>query len=968
MIAEEQVSPPQTRPILLSPWLVFLAALLLYLLTLNHWVTLQSASLVATVTGWQWHPAPLPWRQQFEPPLLVILTAPFRVLPLNLQPVVLNVFGAFCASLILALLAASVRLMPHDRTREQRLREPGAYALLSIKGAFVPPLFAVLMLGLSSVFWRQAVVISSQMIDLLFFALVVYCILRYRITQNERLLGLSAFIYGLGMANDGAFLGFLPVFVGAMLWIKGLQFFTLRFLGRTVACGIAGFLLCLLVPAMASLGPNHDNFWFVLHRQLGTETYFLRSIPKYVVAIAALPTLVPVLFAAIRWPSFEGEISAAGNAINRVMLHMLHIVFLVLPIVTFFNFKYSPNLLMRESPTEFLTFYYAAAMAIGYFSGYLLLVCGRRSLRHWEQPSAVIKALDGLLVGVVYAASLAAPVLLAVQAYPRIAAENSPALARFADSMLAGLPARALVLSDDPIRLYLLQAAASRRGRNAGDILIDTREFGYREYLESLVARYPELKPLMRAPKTLPRILPTRALVDFLYRVNSQYPIYYLQPSFGYYFEAFYEMPHGVVFEMNRFTNNAASPPLATAAQIKYNDEFWQNEFRTALTSLPRPIRDDIDAVAVRNMYSVSMDCWGVELQRASQLKPAGAMFDAAYKVDTNNFVASINGQYNGRLQHNNHKPIDVTDDFYQAVSLYGGFLQLLKYGGTPDEPNLDLEWGQAMAQNGQLRQAAAMFERRLQLLPGDLPAQLAMAKTYVDLHQPDRALALVSSLRGANQQVDPWQLIRIEALASVAKNNYGDAEKRLQSAVASNPGDAGRLDTLAQVYRGQGYDLMHAGKNKQAGMCFSNAVDCFDRELKALNVQGFSEAQNTERTDVLLRKAELQMMTRSFSGAVDTLSQVMDLDPSNRTALLNRAIAEAQMNQMQAAKEDYQKLRQLLPAHPYVVDYGLAEIAAAEKNKDDEIHYLHRYLTSAPDDTQEYQRIKARLQKLENH
>ena len=90
------------------PWMVGAAALVVYLATLNHWVTLSSLALVTRVNGWSWQP-PL------VQPLLVLLTYPFRWLPAAWVPLALNVFTAVCASLTLATLARSVALLPHDR-------------------------------------------------------------------------------------------------------------------------------------------------------------------------------------------------------------------------------------------------------------------------------------------------------------------------------------------------------------------------------------------------------------------------------------------------------------------------------------------------------------------------------------------------------------------------------------------------------------------------------------------------------------------------------------------------------------------------------------------------------------------------------------------------------------------------------------------------------------------------------------
>src|SRR5437588_3070567 len=91
------------------PWLVAAVAALLYLVTLNHWVSFSSLLPVGRVSGWLWQPS-------LTEPLYWIVTYPFRWLPASFIPVALNLFSAACAALSLALLSRSVVLLPHDRT------------------------------------------------------------------------------------------------------------------------------------------------------------------------------------------------------------------------------------------------------------------------------------------------------------------------------------------------------------------------------------------------------------------------------------------------------------------------------------------------------------------------------------------------------------------------------------------------------------------------------------------------------------------------------------------------------------------------------------------------------------------------------------------------------------------------------------------------------------------------------------
>src|SRR5690242_15716888 len=100
----------------LLPWVLGAVMLVVYLATLNHWVTLANIMPVAKVSGFLWQP-------DLYSPLMLLFTSPFRLLPVAAVPLALNLFSALCAALTLVLLARSVAILPQDRTEAQRLRE-----------------------------------------------------------------------------------------------------------------------------------------------------------------------------------------------------------------------------------------------------------------------------------------------------------------------------------------------------------------------------------------------------------------------------------------------------------------------------------------------------------------------------------------------------------------------------------------------------------------------------------------------------------------------------------------------------------------------------------------------------------------------------------------------------------------------------------------------------------------------------
>ncbi len=969
MTPEDKNNPSHRSIITLSPWLVIAGGLLLYGLTLNHWVSLRSLPLMAQMTGWDWHPYPLKWRPETMAPLFLVLTAPVRLLPAGWQPAALNVFTAACAALTLGLLARSVRLMPQDRTREQRLLEMGDNALLSIRAAFLPALFAVLMLATQLTFWQNAVAATGEMLNLLVFAVIIDCILEYRLTQNDKWLLASALVYGLGASSNWALLGFFPLYILAVLMVKGLfGFINPRFLARMFLLGLAGLALYLLMPILGSLHGGNESFTsgfaYLLGRELGMQSFGLRLVPHWMALVAAVPTVLPLIFACIKWPAFEGELSHIGHLLTRFMFGVMHAAFLVLALATFFEFKYSPSARMHEMPVSFLTFYYMGALSIGYFCGYLLLIFGRVRSQAWERRRQLTKVLNFSMLAVVWLIALGAPALLAWETYPHIRAGSSSTLRQFADQILAGLPSRkAVVLSDDATRLYLLQAASDRHGKSNEHILIDTESFPHRDYIYYLVSRYPELKSVMTTNLArLPRVLNKENLMNFMTLVTRNYPVYYLHPSFGYYFEALYLKPQGVVYELKPYTTNMTQPPLPTEAEIKANQSFWARMEKGPLQRLPELAKLDMDAEAVSVDYAVGLDYWGTELQKANHLKEAHDQFAAAVRLNTNNFIAAINLQYNERLQKGDHRPIeDSAETLFKAMYYYGTG-PVLRGNGPADEPGLDLQLGEILAQGRNLGQATILFQRRLQFLPGDAEAQLAMAKTYADLRQPAKALELIRKLR-ASSKVNPWELSRCEALAYLYSGDYATAEQILRKGVQADPKDANRVGTLAEFYRVRGLEALRSHMDGDAARAFTNALASMDLQLQLLTS---SSRESFNVPEILLKKADLQTMIGAYGAVVSTLSQVLQLQPKNYSALLNRGVAEIQIKQFQAARDDFKALGKLLPDQPYLVEFGLAQVAFAQQNKPEEIDHLKRCAGSAPKESNEYARATNRLAALE--
>lgn len=963
----------------LSPWLVAGVALILYIVTLSHWVTLASIPWVAKVTGWDWHPTFLPWRPTFIAPLYSAITYPFRLLPQSAQPIALNFLSAVLAALTLAQLVRSVRLLPHDRTREQRQREGGEFALLSGRFAWLPPVLAAIALGLQMTFWENATMATSEMLDLLIFAYLIRCLLEYRVCQNESWIIRFVFIYGLGMTNNWALIGFFPFFLIALIWIKGVSFFNLRFIGRCVLFGLIGMLPYLIMAWVGSSAYAGGTFGSQLHAHLVQQANAVLGFPRSPAIVLSIPTVLALIFAGIRWPSFHGEVSAAGIMFTNFMFRLVHIVFFGFAVVFFFDLKYSPRMLAQFS--SMLTFYYLAALSVGYFSGYLLLVFGQPPAKVREHTPGALRGLNLLIFALPWLALVALPVGLLFGIpykvregnWQKIQASHAPVVKDFATSTAKSLPLNtSVVLGDDISRLELAQAGWHMVHHSAGPAFVETGSLAVGDYVKYLATHFTQFNQIIRDPKTIPTYY--RALGEIQILEALPQPIYYLEPSFGDFFERFYAKPAGMVFQLVSLAPHTLLEPPLTDAEITANLNVWNQIVNGPLANAPRLAKNSqtpSDASIIAAQTSRAVNYLGAMLQRENHLKEANTAFTYALKMNPTNVIARINQQFNANLRAGNTKSVELGESelgqqFSDEAKRYS-WQGMLTVDGPVDEPDLLMDFGKLIAANGMLRQASERFLRVIALRPNSVEAQLAMAKTYVDMDMPDQGLTIVEQTRAHATAESADEITRVEALAYMAKQDYAHAEEMLKTAATKNDNATGnRLAMLAEYYRVRGYNNLRNKKAAEAKAQFNNALATLDQQMKWLAAPDRVRSSETDIADVLIRKSEIQMQLGAFDAAIASLDKSLDLQSDNPTALMNRAIAKLQAGKYEDAKSDYRQLEKMLPTPSYAVYYGLAEVATKTNDRADAIKNFKKYLKYAPPYSDEAKQVRDRLQKLE--
>ena len=266
------------------PWLIAAGAVVVYLITLNRWVSLSGLPLAVMLTD-------ASGSTPLSGPLTFLLTYPLRWLPVAAQLHALNGLSALLAAVTLGLLARTVALIPQDRTRDQRHRERSETGLLSLPTAWLPPLVAALTCGLQLAFWQHATAGTGEMINLALLAYLVLCLVEFRIDEREGRLTRLALVYGLATTNNPALIAMFPLFAFALIWIRGREFFRLRFVGRMVAFGLAGLSLYLILPLLSQLSETSAiSFWTILSFSAG---------------VAAAERSMPARGASLMMPSWE---------------------------------------------------------------------------------------------------------------------------------------------------------------------------------------------------------------------------------------------------------------------------------------------------------------------------------------------------------------------------------------------------------------------------------------------------------------------------------------------------------------------------------------------------------------------------------------------------------------------------------------------------------------------------------------
>ncbi|HUS34903.1 MAG TPA: tetratricopeptide repeat protein [Verrucomicrobiae bacterium] len=1002
------------------PWIAAGSLFLIYLFTINTWVSIRSLGVVSKITGWDWS---LP--TQF--PLFYTLTFPVRILPVQWQPLALNLFSALCAAGAIWMLVRTVTLLPHDRTDEQRVRMRHSDGLLGTKFGWAPAALAAAALGLGLTMWEHATAATNEALDLFVFAYLIRCLLEYRQSKNERWLFKLALVYGLGVTNNWALIGYFPLFLGAVIWMRGKAFLNVRFIVMMTALGLVGMLMYLVLPAVWAIkGGGEVTFWDSLKSMLVAQKAMLLNIPELRVRalILSLVSIVPVIIMAIKFPAGFGDWSGPGSTITSFMFRLVHFVFAVACVWVAFDYLLSPREIMVKMPAwlratvPFLTFYYLAALAAGYYVGYLLLVTSDPPKRHWRPSSAIGKLISPLVHGLAWLAVIAVPVILLVKNFKPAYSQNGKLLTQFTEAIANQLPEKpAILLSEDATELALLDAWMDRNRKPRLHILVNTRALPFPQYHRSLVKRYGDRWPAGGAKEDPNIRIDSVAIVSALNSMSTSNTIYYLHPSFAYFFELFYTEPHGFVSELKRYSTNMIYPPRLTAEQLKANANFWKEQEGLVgrVESLAR--RRLSDSSYVGKYLSRAVNTWGVDLQKANNFTEAAKYFELALNLNTNNLPAEHN------LDFNRQRAIAATNDAPRHKSekdFLGPFRswdQALTENGPFDVPEALFAQGHQFLQQYLVRQACDLFKRSSELAPTNANPKISLASALIHGKWLDEAHGVVKELQAATNLTTRGQkleLISMEAAVYFGRQETNRAEAALRDAMEKYPNERSFYDSLTELYTASGQwdkalDLMGrlvsmmptntamrmqradvalvAGNTNMALADLEQVLKVDPTHVDALLFRSFIAIQQkdytnaTKMVDAILERNDrnpqaltykgiIHMETREDQKAIDAFTKALKIEPNNVSAIRNRAIVNLRSGKLNESKDDYEMLLKAYPKS-YQFYWGLGEIALKKNDKDEALKNYELYLKYCPTNAigeaaDERKAVEAKVQELQ--
>ena len=940
----------QTRRI---PLTVALVAFVWYVCTMGAGVTVHSLPLAAKLAGWDASPL-------VGQPLVWLLTLPLKLLPAGWVPLAVKLLAAAMAAALLGLLARTIQMLPWDHSWESA----------SPRAAALPVLMAAVVCGLEFNFWQEATSSCRELLDLLLLAGAIWLLLEYQVRRNSTWLHAATVVWGAGMAENWVMLLTLPLFLAAVIWLLRVRFFRWKVILRLALLGFAGFSVYALLPMANGLAPHSPwklgEAWLASLRDTKTVGvllyyHFWRG-PRLLTMVVLFYFLLPISVLVVRLRD-EGTKNKSG--VDRFQIWIYRSLRFCLLLVCWwvtFDPTIGPRQIVQDQmyfSLPLLTLDYLNALAAGFLFGNLLLISQpvadrdglRRSRNKFRWKQFVVPV------------GIAGIVLIATGLFIRNARAiwrlNFHPLEDFGRLAVKSLPAgHGVVLCDFSERLCVFEAALASRHEAADWLAVDTKELPTVAYRARLERRQPagwltdknrhELTPLE-----------TLRLLEQAAQANR---MFYLHPSYGYFFEAFYLEPTGTIYEMKLRGKDPLDVPALPGALVAANEQFWTDAWDKDLAQLvpPAVTRSGVEEKlahyglvpvpafqdrVLAGWYSIALDGWGVALQKEGRLAAAGVRLEQALQLNTNNVSAQLSLASNSNLQAGVEMGLADVATVADRLGNPDRLNTIMNNDGPFDEPTVGYLLGNSFLEHGLLVQGAGQLERVRTLAPRSLAPELALAEIYNRLQMPGRGRPLINHLREemgkqpANTTLD-LNLALVDSYSWLLQTNPAQARSVLQSVVAEHPDDPQIANRVLGAYMAFG-DL-------------TNALRLADAQL----------ARMPDDITSLNNKAVILAQVGRPDEAVKVLDRLLTLT-NQVSARINRALANIANEDFAPAESDLQEAEKEGDGS-VVVNFGFALVAQHNHDTNQAIHYLELCLTNSPVGSPLWQQASVHLRMLE--
>jgi tetratricopeptide (TPR) repeat protein len=840
------------------------------------------------------------------------------------------------------------------------------------------------------------------MVDLLIFAYVIRCLLEFRNDERESWLLRSAFIYSAGMANNWAMIGYFPLYLLAVLFVKRFGFKRIskppaprkprqppqwlrkllakigvrqntvpkpvyapfrpvvvdtNFFLRMALWGLAGLSFYLLLPIVQSLSSHSTvDFWPALKANLSFQKNHLSALRSPSFRLLAIASLLPILVLVIGWktqPANSGYETRRAIFLNRLASYPLHAVVLLLTLWLSFDPTFSPRHLSVGIPM--LSYYYLSAIVVGYCAGYLLQVATEGA------PKFIARIVPTAFC--ILAAAM--PLLLVARNLRQIRLTNGPSLHQFARELYADLPdGKSVVLGTDFAQLSLLRAELAAHHDAKDALVVELPSLSSAQYHIFMARQFGRRWPVIIPTNAVDLVGPIK-LLKLVTAFAEHEPVVYFDPNFGPLFDRPADSVTGFIHHFVSKSDPREVAPVAPRPEFEMLwEQRWTNHLqyfaarvRTQLRQTPRQPRSllgllrlqtELNATAsfLGATYSKSLNNWGVLSQRHDHLTEAGEWFRRSLDLNPQNVCAHINLDFNEHYQRGEKlrlNPSVVQKEHAEVFRRQNDWREVLSDFGTVDEPTYLFRTGRAFLANGNTRLAAAAFQRSAELAADWPLPKLWLAQSFLDQGNFAEALSIT------------------ERVSTIGPSWDGKGLAQLLHCRATSLLGLGRTNEILPLIDGFLHDH---GQHREV---LAAAADAYAQNgLHEQQLATIEELLKREpnRPEWLSQKGLAELQLARYDSAIATLTTALSLAPNDDNVRLSRAVARLGADQLDAARADYQPLLNSKTCAANAL-FGLGTIAWRKHETNSAVVFYQQYLTNAIDGSPQFSVASKRLKEL---